>query len=142
MDSKKPSLFELEALRMRDLNKEKAKADSSLLESFVTFIFGFLFGSAFLFGLLIPLLFYHVLACGFVAKVLWHWFVTPTFHVADLTLIQACGIMLFVRLLTCPAKYESTDTDAAKSEWAIKITYAMLAPWGMLLLGYVIHHFQ
>lgn len=133
--------FELESDRMRQLNKSKAKTEpNTFLGTIVAGLFTLLFGTAFFMGIIIPLVFYHVFANGFVAKVLWNWFVSPHFHLAPLSFVQACGIVLLVRLMATAAKYEKTDTSD-KTEVASGIIYTMLAPWGVLLLGYVMHHF-
>lgn len=82
---------------------------------------------------------------GFVASILWAWFVVPFFHVPLLSIPLAIGLDLVVRLFTYQApdrkKGEKGEKDISASEWAHVYGWSFIYPAWALLFGYVVHLF-
>lgn len=73
---------------------------------------------------------------GFVLVKLWHWFVVPQFHVAELTIPIALGLACIVGLLT-------TDLTVQRKEisWMELATYHAVACLMIFGVGALIHLF-
>jgi hypothetical protein len=104
--------------------------------------------------------------CAFVLKVLWGWFIAPTFQLPELSLIEAWGISLLISLAysrlpslsvekqrekTIPQEIskevagEMAKKELAKINWRqMAINHASLqmgAPAAILITGWVVHFF-
>lgn len=131
----KRSLFDIEADRLRELNKYKNQPEGSLSSK----LLGGLVGLIIAVLIVTPVMIYGIFANGFVATRLWAWFVVPVFHAPPLSILYAAGIMLLVRLfihdLSGPKPPEENE-----NKW-LRILVVILAPWFFLLTGYLIHCF-
>lgn len=122
------SLFEQEAV-LKELNK-KAKAKPSTGKALFDLIVGLAMFSA---GYI-----WSMFAHGFVAHMLWGWFVVPLFHCVALSIWQAVGIMLLIRLATYTTA-GAGEMNTKSLKWHVWITF--LFPWFVLFVGWVIHFF-
>jgi hypothetical protein len=133
-----------EAKKLRELNSRLHKQELSKdAPGFFSSLIGYGIGS--IFGIFIVALgiAYGTFAHGFVGMKLWEWFIVPVFNIKSISLLQAAGIMLIVRLFT----YETAGKDIAKSNNSEKsfkthlyeLWVAMILPWISLLTGYIVH---
>lgn len=70
---------------------------------------------------------------GYVASVLWGWFVVPTFSVAYINTLQGTGLILVTTLAT--AKYRPMADNEKKGE---RWVFTFLTPLFFLAFGWVI----
>ncbi len=74
---------------------------------------------------------------GFVLKVVWGWFITPTFNIHPLSLIQAIGLCLVVALVT------HQHIPREKMEQKVEMLgYEFLSPVTVLVVGWIVHLFM
>lgn len=83
---------------------------------------------------------YGTLACAFVLRYLWVWFIIPVFHLPELTMGQAAGLGLVIAFLTHQTTTNKEEDDSGKKNG--KIAAALLSPWITLGIGYLIHTFM
>jgi|FAXJ01.1.fsa_nt_gi hypothetical protein len=128
-----PTFFEQEANRMAALNKYKHmnSDDKSGATTLLTII-----GA----GVLIAFLWlYSIFAYGFVAVKLWAWFVVPVFHTTvTFGILQAAGLLMFVRFFVQEHKMPVTDPDETTSQKICKVILPIIVPWMVLLLGWLL----
>lgn len=127
------SLFEEEAL----------KAMSTPPRPWYLTLFGAILGVTIITGIslavIIPMTIYNIFAYGFVAIHLWQWFVVPTFHLAPLSILQASGLIILIKLVVYQHYSSCNNKD---EDWKQKIAVAIglsLMPWFTLFIGYCIH---
>lgn len=82
---------------------------------------------------------------GWVLSLLWAWFLVPTFHLPYLTLVQAIGLMLTVKVVTHRFNTDS-DLDEGIETYVGKaigsaISYVFIYPLLELLFAWVVHFF-
>lgn len=77
---------------------------------------------------------------GWVLVHLWTWFITSSFHNAPaLTLAPAIGIIIIVNFLT----QQFVQTDTKKEGYLLSaFNFALLRPFAILAIGYVVHSFM
>lgn len=149
MEPKPKSLFETEAKRIAALNRNrytiptgKSPAFSNFFNKLLGWSVGTCFGLAVMSFIVVPLAIYNFMAYGYVGMKLWEWFIVPTFHFNPITLVQAGGIMLLVRLFSS----ENADTkNVDECSTHEKVGYyvgVLLIPWFTLSLGWVIKHWM
>lgn len=131
-------MFELEAERLRNLNKGKVPDTTPWYLKLVYWIAGG--GLALLF--LTALTAYNLFSVGFVGMKLWQWFIVPAFNVAQMSLIHMMGIVLLLRVFTFQfiPKSKKSDDETFK-ERLMTFLGLLLAPWFILLVGYIVHCF-
>jgi hypothetical protein len=117
--------YKAEAERIKNLNKD---IDSNTKGIFL--LLGILLG----FAIAIPVMVYFIWASSFVGVQLWTWFIMPIFAVPALTKLQMAGIFTLVALV----KMGLATTPIDKNKLATFIGLS-IAPWMVLLTGYVIH---
>ena len=82
---------------------------------------------------------------AWVGTYLWQWFVMPTFHLPLLTLPAAMGVIITWRLfrgqISSYDKPAADFTPAEKKAQFGKVISALLSPFCVLGLGWIIHHF-
>lgn len=76
---------------------------------------------------------------GWVLQVLWGWFIVPTFSLAALTIAQALGIALIVRMLTTNQGQTDSDKNDAVLRAAIN---GFLFPLITLIIGWIVSWFM
>lgn len=81
-----------------------------------------------------------VIAYGYCGKTLWQWFAVPVFDFKPITLLQAYGIYVLVRLFTMENPFQNSDSmkDKPMPEKVGRIFGLMMIPWCSLLIGYII----
>lgn len=81
---------------------------------------------------------------GFVFSVLWGWFIVPTFHAPEITIINAVGIALVVGSLISVRSSSNTqgDEDAEFAALVKDVGWAVLRPVALLLMGWIAHQFM
>lgn len=77
---------------------------------------------------------------GWALTLLWQWFVVPTFHVAQLGIIPAIGLSLFVALIT-PTVTSKTDEKDENPNLTLVLT-ALFKPLILLGVGFLWHSCQ
>ena len=89
--------------------------------------------------MLITIPFYCLLR-GWVASILWGWFIVPVFHLPVLGVMQAWGLAIVVSVFTA----HSTSTTSGKSTLTLfgEYTGAAIAPLFVLLVGWIVHSFM
>ena len=78
---------------------------------------------------------------GYVLSILWGWFVVPTFHLPQLSIVAAIGIAMVVSYLThqtSMGKDEREGWDAFGYTKAITIINPLIA----LFFGWIVHLFM
>lgn len=135
------SLFQREAERLRDLNKDKNQKESlgakiggwfvAILMALVLFAF-----------VITPLTVYYALSYALVTTKLWAWFVVPTFGVAQISFVAAMGLMLLVRVCTHQTHINTNKDERSTLEKVSHMVGLLIAPWFTLLFGYIIHRFM
>jgi hypothetical protein len=82
--------------------------------------------------------------CGFALKVLWKWFVVPTFNLPVLSLAPAIGLAMVVGYLTKQSHWPTAEElEKSNSERALEGTLmAIIKPSFALLFGWVVHQFM
>lgn len=148
VDSPNPkrSFFELEAERIAELNKYKNARPTLNLSKLIGKLIGMALGTIFtlliFFGVMLPTTAYSIFAHGYVGMKLWQWFIVPTFHVGPISLLQAGGVMILIRLFT----YERTTQDKSEGktlkEKICHFIGILLIPWYSLLVGWIAHLFM
>jgi len=136
-DTKKRSLFDIEAENALKLNKNKF-GRISLGSKIIGWILGGIVGLFASLIVLLPATVYNIFSYGFVGMKLWQWFVATTFDLKPISLLQAAGVMLLIRLFT----HENTEQKIKGEKMSEKVVYVvglMLIPWFTLLVGYIIH---
>jgi len=80
---------------------------------------------------------------GYVLSVLWGWFIAPMFHLPQLSVVAAIGLMVIVSYLTW---HVDMDKPPTKDSWGDKfgkdICVAVMKPLFMLSFGWVVHFFM
>jgi len=73
---------------------------------------------------------------GYVLSILWGWFVSPVFNIAELTINSAIGISLVINFLT----YQSDAAkEADKSDFFGKlIARIIIMPTTALIIGWIV----
>lgn len=136
------SLFEQEALRMRELNKHKDEEKVPFWTKVVAVLGGItVAGAAFIF-LILPLAFYFTLSSAFVASKLWEWFVMPTFNVGTIRIVPIIGIMMLIRLCTNQHHVNTNKDERTTTEKITHIIGLVISPWFVLLGAYIVHRFM
>lgn len=82
--------------------------------------------------------------CGLALKVLWKWFVVPTFNLPVLSLAPAIGLAMVVGYLTRESRWP-TNEELKKGAWERALEgmiMAVLKPSCALLFGWVVHQFM
>lgn len=74
---------------------------------------------------------------GWVASVLWAWFISPTFKVNPITIAQAIGISIVIGAL-----HPSTYQEEKDKPWWTPLVKIIGAPLITLLVGWVVHLFM
>lgn len=74
---------------------------------------------------------------GWVLKVLWSWFIVPTFHLPELGVASAIGLSFVVGFLTIP----STKSDNKNDAHTILLAMVM-KPAFALLFGWILSRFM
>ena len=78
---------------------------------------------------------------GLAIRIMWNWFVAPTFNVATLTLPIAIGISLLVSLLFMRMS-ESESSKPRTVEWYLKVFFwCILKPLTTLGMGWIVFAF-
>lgn len=72
---------------------------------------------------------------GFVVKILWSWFVVPTFGLPALRLIEAIGLSVVVSSIAPRNPQEKPDLGRA-------INHAFMSPAAGLFIGWIAHFFM
>jgi hypothetical protein len=75
------------------------------------------------------------LVSGLTIMFMWSWFITPTFHLAKLSLTQSIGFGLMVALLT-----HQTSSKEEKDELGV-LAKSVLFSTFITLIGWVVHLF-
>lgn len=73
---------------------------------------------------------------GVSLQLLWRWFVSPTFGLPAISLVQAIGIGIIVDLLT--KQHIPRDKDAQKE----LIAFQILSPVFAVAIGWIVHLFR
>jgi hypothetical protein len=76
-----------------------------------------------------------VLVNGWVAAVLWGWFVVPLFGLPAINIAQACGVGMTINMLTGQKSTQKTD------DWASVMATAFFVPLLLLGVGWIVHLF-
>jgi small-conductance mechanosensitive channel len=112
----------------------EASTESSkdkLIASFFTLIGGVtLIAAAFLYG---------IITDAYVTKILWSWYVVPTFNLAPLSMGQAFGVALLFGYLA----WQHVDTPNVKREGRESAIYSLgllARPWVILFFGWMGWH--
>jgi hypothetical protein len=70
---------------------------------------------------------------------LWAWFVVPVFHTTiTFGVLQAAGLLTFVRFCVQEHKMPVTDPDETTSQKIVKIMVPIVVPWGALFFGWLL----
>ena len=77
---------------------------------------------------------------AYVITVLWGWFVVPYFHLPELPLWIAYGLMVIYGLWTVEMTIRD-EPDKPKVKWAISFLMMTIGPAISLGVGYLAHHF-
>lgn len=72
---------------------------------------------------------------GWVLHVLWGWFVTPTFAVPLLTIPQALGLAVILRMFTYTAG--GAESDQGRDVWLRPLVVGYVYPAVALLFGWI-----
>lgn len=75
-----------------------------------------------------------ILFGGFVTMVLWGWFISPTFNVHELNLIQSIGLNIFISLFTA-----RSNSGADQFERRVVYYLTLIVALG---IGWIIHLFM
>ena len=80
---------------------------------------------------------------GYVLSILWGWFVSPVFHIAQISIALAIGLSLVIGMFTYQSSSsESKDKKESAGEAVLKaLAVAFLSPLFVLALGAIIHAF-
>lgn len=97
---------------------------------------------AFILGLLIagP----YALWNGFVASILWRWFVSSTFHVPVISVLEAAGLALLISFITnqtAPDTYAELQKKPME-KFSERLVAAVLGPAITLAIGAIVHRFM
>lgn len=82
---------------------------------------------------------------GVALSVLWGWFITPTFDVPALTLVQAIGVSLVVGAFVGSKTMDKSNTDKDRGVWgslAYALMLAIVPPLMSMGWGWVIVQFM
>lgn len=136
----KRSFFEMEAERLAAMTNVGSQPKLGFFGKLSAYFCGICLGLV----ILVPLSAYNFFAQGFVATKLWQWFVIPTFNFQPITLVQAGGIMLLVRLFTYinHSKDDKSDPNEGVREKLLKLFGILLVPWYTLFIGWLAHLFM
>lgn len=94
----------------------------------------------------IPLFIYR----GFALQVGWRWFITDTFSLSQLSIIQAIGVMMVAGLISGKSSDSNNDDDDDYASMTEKVTkqvingiaHGVVTPTIFLIFGYVFHLFM
>jgi hypothetical protein len=75
---------------------------------------------------------------AFVLSKLWAWFVIPTLHAPELSVVMAFGIAMIIAVFKERGKDGESEKDLAKLATA-EITEVLIIPLFILLLGWAAH---
>ena len=75
-----------------------------------------------------------ILMNAWAVSVLWHWFVTPRFHVPDLSLASAVGITLIASLLQHRPNWETKKSEHPTADL---VSAAILGPLWAVGIGWI-----
>ena len=75
-----------------------------------------------------------ILFGGFVTMVMWGWFISPTFNVHELNLIQSIGLNIFISLFTA-----RSNSGADQFERRVVYYLTLIVALG---IGWIIHLFM
>lgn len=73
---------------------------------------------------------------GVVIHVLWGWFIVPTFHTQDLSVVAAMGLGLFISWVTSRWSTKKSETD-----WGYLMSQIIVQPLFVLGWGWILHNF-
>ncbi len=82
---------------------------------------------------------------GYALTVLWAWFVVPTFHLPQLSVVTAIGLAIVVSYLTHQIDTDDKEEGNKKSwgeRFGMSITYAIIKPSFALFFGWIVHLFM
>ena len=94
--------------------------------------------SAVIVGLMLPMVVIMTLYNGFVFMILWGWFVTETFGVHQLTLLEAIGLTIMISLLTTRTQIKEEYIDKS----TLAIVSQFIIPLVLLFVGFIVHWFM
>lgn len=80
---------------------------------------------------------YMTWATAVVGKIMWMWFMVPTFGLPALTFGQAWGLSILVRFLTYVPTERKNEDDKTKNEKLLSLITVLLAPWISLLIAWI-----
>lgn len=79
---------------------------------------------------------------GWIFQLLWKWFVSETFGIQTLTLVQSIGLGLFISLATWKLPTEDTE-DEGFTKTFVRANIIPIIAWSLtLLFGYVLTFFM
>lgn len=80
---------------------------------------------------------------GYVLSVLWRWFVSSTFCVPNISIVEAIGITLIINFFIRPAEhYKNEEATSGIYGFLKAAILVMLYPLFALFIGWIIHLFM
>jgi heme A synthase len=82
-----------------------------------------------------------VLLGGYVIMNLWGWFISSTFEITSLSLIQAIGLSFFIRWMITTQKFEENPPKTDFTLFMKKTLFGVVLALTTLGLGWILHLF-
>jgi hypothetical protein len=85
---------------------------------------------------------FSVVIHGLVLVKLWEMFVSATFDIASISIAQAAGLMLVIEFIILKVEWSPYMDETDFKEFTEKyVAHALITPFAILFLGYIINMF-